>query len=660
MTTVIDSLVIELGLDPAKMKKTSREAIDDLRKFEDEAKKRGGAAEKSVGGIENAFSGLQKRLLGVAGLMLGGLGIEQMIQRITKLQVATSNLSATFGIQSQTLQRWGSAGERFGVPGSAVQQGLIGLQQQRFNLQNFGDPSGLMSLSWGTRGTNNPLVTQGANGQMLDPEKLALNISKWLQQAGPQGANALMKMGGLSQDFVTFLMQGPEKIKKVMEETKKLAPTDGEIAKFKELNEAYEKSAQQAGAAARKITAELVPGLVKLFDIAGKIADFIGAPFGRSEKDTVDKINRQRPGGTTYLEEQIARKEAELKANTEHLAGAKGIYRGPVLEEQRRLTEELKKLREALEKNGGATVQQQSFTTSGDNVRVWKTSLGGGGGFGGGAGGGIQSWSPPSSAGPGGAAPGYDESVGRGLSGSAYLKARRERFRKEMESNPALRDKLAGMMALEGEKDPIPVIESLMNRMDFTGQSLEKGLGEGNPKSFYGPLRRGQLPGAVSALQRNPKRMKRLQDAIDAALAGSNTIKGATDQGMRSDPNGRWPGGMVDRGGGNIFNDWGGGPGGHEGSRRYREMIQRGVETERSADVPLPRARPSGGIEEMHTMLGGRNKFAGLGGGSQSNSVTVGNVSIHTQAKDAEGIAASIKPAIQRFARIASSNNGPA
>jgi hypothetical protein len=173
-----------------------------------------------------------------------------------------------------------------------------------------------------------------------------------------------------------------------------------------------------------------------------------------------------------------------------------------------------------------------------------------------------------------GAAGGPDP--GAGLRGSAYLKAHRRNYQDAMKADPRLRKEIAGMMTLEGEQDPVPVVESLFNRAEYTGKSLRELLHSG----FYGPINRGQLPGAIAALEHNPKRMARMNAAIEAALNGSNLIKGATDQGMASDPNGRWPGGRVVRQ--QVFNDWGGGKSriwgsGHDGARRFREAQQAGV-----------------------------------------------------------------------------------
>lgn len=229
---------------------------------------------------------------------------------------------------------------------------------------------------------------------------------------------------------------------------------------------------------------------------------------------------------------------------------------------------------------GGAGFQNASFTTSG------------GGGFGGGSGGGgsysrglntLRSGAVPHSmrgaAGKvksGDAA--LDTETGSGLTGSDYLKKRRERFAKELQ-DPKIRDQAKGMMLLEGTAQES--VEALMNRMDYTHQSLMQGLHSG----FYGPINRGQLPGAIAQLHGNPKLNERMERALNGALAGSDNIKGYTDQGMPTDPNGhlRRPGFPYLHKGGNDFTDWEGGPGGRRGSRAYREMIEGHVNEDRDA-----------------------------------------------------------------------------
>jgi hypothetical protein len=171
----------------------------------------------------------------------------------------------------------------------------------------------------------------------------------------------------------------------------------------------------------------------------------------------------------------------------------------------------------------------------------------------------------------GGAAGGGGGPAGTG--GSAFLQEQRARFAEELK-DPRTRKQLAALTTLEG--NPANVTESLMNRMAMTGGTLRSGMFGGKPRhGFYGPINKGQLPGAMAALERNPKRSAAVNAAIDAVLAGRNVLKGATDQGMVGDPNGKWLGGRV-YGLDQVYNDWGGFRG-HEYSRQWREAQQREV-----------------------------------------------------------------------------------
>jgi hypothetical protein len=204
-----------------------------------------------------------------------------------------------------------------------------------------------------------------------------------------------------------------------------------------------------------------------------------------------------------------------------------------------------------------------------------------------------------------GGAPGSaaaDMTTGQGLSGNAFLAARRARFADELQSDPNLRMHLAAMQMTEGASRG-GTIESLMNRMDMQGSSLRKGLGYStdgqiNPRSFYGPIRRGELGPAIAKLRANPKLFEKYDAYTQRALAGSHVVGGYTDQGLPTDPNGSArtgiPGlrlrdpktGKID---GNEFTDWVG-PGsaygrGRQGAINYRKFLENGING--SSDSPI-------------------------------------------------------------------------
>lgn len=158
---------------------------------------------------------------------------------------------------------------------------------------------------------------------------------------------------------------------------------------------------------------------------------------------------------------------------------------------------------------------------------------------------------------------------------NTYIASRRARFAREL-ADDNVRLQVCAMLVSEDAVMPLPVVESLFNRCDFAGKSVVQMLHSG----FYGPINRGQLPRFENEVRTNKALALKMNVAIDEALAGSNVIQGYTDQGLPSDPNGKWPGMRLH---GEVFNDWGGGPGGHEGARRWREAFMAGALASASA-----------------------------------------------------------------------------
>ncbi|MGY3535770.1 hypothetical protein [Bradyrhizobium sp. USDA 4452] len=219
-------------------------------------------------------------------------------------------------------------------------------------------------------------------------------------------------------------------------------------------------------------------------------------------------------------------------------------------------------------------------------------------------------------------------SVGQGLGGNAFLAARRARFEQELKDDPTLRMHLAAMQATEGASRG-GTIESLMNRADMQGKTMRQMLGYSadgriNPRSFYGPIRRGELGPTIERLKRNPKEFAKYDALTNRALAGSHIIGGHTDQGLPTDPNGSARTGIpglrlrdpkTGRLDGNEFTDWVG-PGsaygkGRQGAINYRRFIEQHIN-----DVPSPAdaiknvpAAPQSGVPM-------RGDFGGSGRGS--------------------------------------------
>jgi hypothetical protein len=156
-----------------------------------------------------------------------------------------------------------------------------------------------------------------------------------------------------------------------------------------------------------------------------------------------------------------------------------------------------------------------------------------------------------------------------------YIAQQRAQFNCELLNQPT-RDEISAMMVSEDESNPVPVLESLLNRALFLkSHDISRTLHQMLHSGFYGPINRGRLPHFVNELQNDVKLRKKMYSAIDMVLAGSDFVRGHTDQGLPSDPGGKFEIAhshvMI---GGEVFGDWGGGPGSYAGAAIWRCIFE--------------------------------------------------------------------------------------
>jgi hypothetical protein len=142
MATVIDALIVTLGLDPAGFKKGQAEAGASMKKTKDEAARTAKDMEARGKQAAQFFSQIKKEVLGLTVAIMGAAGIKNFIEKITVSDAATGRMAKNLGLATTELSALQNAAEIGGSSAGGMTATLKGLNEQLQNVAIYGgDPA---------------------------------------------------------------------------------------------------------------------------------------------------------------------------------------------------------------------------------------------------------------------------------------------------------------------------------------------------------------------------------------------------------------------------------------------------------------------------------------------------------------------------------------
>jgi hypothetical protein len=238
MPTVIDSLIVTLGLDPSKYGSGVKKADKKLAAFEATCKRLGieeknlddkqKVALKSLRDLATQSTRTGKELAATSGVgaelwsvmekgalafgaALGLDAIKDFTVASVQANAAMTRIGPNMGLAAKEADAWGKAVAN-SVGGNA--QAALGTLQQLSNALSstaFGQPpSALLAMAAQAARYNNgkPIAVLGAGGKARSQEDFLLDLADPLKNMGPQKAQAFGAMYGLDPDTVNFLDRG--------------------------------------------------------------------------------------------------------------------------------------------------------------------------------------------------------------------------------------------------------------------------------------------------------------------------------------------------------------------------------------------------------------------------------------------------------------------
>lgn len=291
MPTIIDSLVVTLGLDSSGFKKGQAEVkkgLDDTRKNADQTAKDMEAAGKRAASF---FGSIRTELLALVGVTLSAQGIKTFITNMTSDLMRLGIESRALDISAKSLDGWERAAAAAGSTAERMAGTLGNFQKTLTNIRTGGgqdDPLfGALASFAGATGANFDYQNDNA-------EKIMRKIaSNW----GKLSKDAQRRFGGMF-GFDNATQQGLDNGSLVQDAdrfAKISRATDEATRKALEFNRRLQEMKQNFTAASQVLYEALIPYIEKLIPLIEKFGIWIsthGPEISKFFSDTADEINK--------------------------------------------------------------------------------------------------------------------------------------------------------------------------------------------------------------------------------------------------------------------------------------------------------------------------------------------------------------------------------
>lgn len=221
MATVVDSLIVTLGLDPTNFSKGSKEAASQMLKTKEAATVSGKAIEASARGAANFLSQLRGQVLLLFAAFTAGKGVKAFTQDLIQTSAAIGRLSVFLGTSTNELSKWQNIGVATGGSAQSIAGSINSLNQSLQQLSLTGESSVLPYLrALQAFAPNVNLSLTGMNGQIRTAVDLLPDLHRAFQGMDAARAMAIGHGMQLSDDLINILIQSDKVFNKFMADQK--------------------------------------------------------------------------------------------------------------------------------------------------------------------------------------------------------------------------------------------------------------------------------------------------------------------------------------------------------------------------------------------------------------------------------------------------------
>lgn len=326
MTTVIDELVVVLGLDPKQFNQAQKDAVAQFKKTQEELRKQGTETERVAKKNAESFSAARGQVLGFLGAFLGLGALKQFTVNLTTADAAIGRTSIVIQTSVKDIAAWQSAIVRAGGTTEGATASLSGLVQE-FQQFSITGQSAVIPYFRALGVNISDLVT----GKMRPLNDILLDVAQKFQEMNdPAKAATFGRALGFDQGTINLLIQGRTAVSALLDKSKELGQVTKEDSEnAQRLAAAWHDLDQAATALGRDIANYLTPALTGFLKAAAASLSWWRTPKGQAEAKAQgeaqgEELRRRFGTPRAGLSAAAARLLGAQEAGAEGGAGAGG------------------------------------------------------------------------------------------------------------------------------------------------------------------------------------------------------------------------------------------------------------------------------------------------------------------------------------------------
>lgn len=280
MPSVIDELIVQLKLDPTQFTKGQKEAAEAFVRGRDSMQRGAKQVEGAAGETAQAFRAVANRALAIAAIFTGGVGMKKFAEQVTATTASLGRLAPQLDMSTQGLQQWINVGSRVGATAQDMAgslQTVTSTLQSAYIRGDYGAPLfdqlRSMGINWLDAAKN-----------VRSAEDILMDVARWAKGRDKSSVAEDLRQMGLGQGMINAILEGPDKLQKMLKEAAKYVPTDEEIKKLTELQEKWAELTNMASQLAITLVSEFEPVLVAILDLVERFLAYTSNVTGAGDK----------------------------------------------------------------------------------------------------------------------------------------------------------------------------------------------------------------------------------------------------------------------------------------------------------------------------------------------------------------------------------------